>query len=104
LFTGGSRGLGLQIAKGLGEMGARLAICARKAEELLLAEAELSRLGIGVLGIPHDLSQLDRMEALLGPIAERYSAPDLLVNNAGASWGARAEDHSLEALEQGDDV
>jgi NAD(P)-dependent dehydrogenase (short-subunit alcohol dehydrogenase family) len=93
LVTGGSRGLGLQMAKALGEMGCKLALCARKADELMAAQAQLEALGVEVLSRVADLQQFDRIPALVDQLLERYGAIDILVNNAGATWGAPAEEY-----------
>jgi NAD(P)-dependent dehydrogenase (short-subunit alcohol dehydrogenase family) len=97
LVTGGSRGLGLQIAKGLAEMGAKVAISARKAHELEAAAEELSAGGGEVLTVTNDLSQEGQVAALVDAVGVRFGALDILVNNAGASWGAPAEQLPLEA-------
>jgi NAD(P)-dependent dehydrogenase (short-subunit alcohol dehydrogenase family) len=97
LITGGSRGLGLQIAKGLGEMGAKIAISARKVHELDAAKAELKQLGIDALTVVNDLSKQDQVSLLVDEVVNHYGAIDILVNNAGASWGASAEQHPIEA-------
>lgn len=97
LITGGSRGLGLQIAKGLGEMGARIAISARKAGELEEARADLKSHGIEAWTVTNDLSKQDQVPALVDAVVKHYGSIDILVNNAGASWGAKAEEHPLEA-------
>ena len=97
LVTGGSRGLGLQIAEALGEMGARLALTARKADELEEARAHLQSTGVEVLPLACDMSQpaaiapmVERAVAKLGPI-------DILVNNAGTTWGADMVEHPIDA-------
>jgi len=97
LITGGSRGLGLQMAEALGEMGAKVAISARKANELAEAEAHLQKLGIDVLTIPHDLSKLDTIPNLVDQVVAKYGTIDILVNNAGATWAAPAENHPVDA-------
>jgi gluconate 5-dehydrogenase len=97
LVTGGSRGLGLQIARGLGEMGARIAISARKRAELEVAEAALAKLGIDVLSVVNDLSEPDQVPELVDAVAARFGGVHILVNNAGTSWGAPAERHPLSA-------
>jgi gluconate 5-dehydrogenase len=97
LVTGGSRGLGLQIAKGLGEMGAKIAISARKAGELEEAKAELGKLGIDAFTVPNDLSKQGEIPALVDAVVKHHGAINILVNNAGATWGAKAEEHPLEA-------
>src|SRR5215510_3004756 len=100
LVTGGSRGLGLQIAEGLGEMGAKLALTARKAEELEEARDHLARQKIEALTLPCDLSRPEAIDPMLSKLLDRYGKVDILVNNAGASWGAPAEDHPLEAWQK----
>jgi NAD(P)-dependent dehydrogenase (short-subunit alcohol dehydrogenase family) len=97
LITGGSRGLGLQIAKGLGEMGAKIAISARKADELEEAKADLKNHGIDALTVVNDLSKQEQVPALVDAVVNHYGGMHILVNNAGASWGAKAEEHPLEA-------
>ena len=97
LITGGSRGLGLQIAKGLGEMGAKIAISARKPAELEEAKADLKKHGVDALVVTNDLSKQDQIPLLVDAVVQHFGAINILVNNAGASWGAKAEDHPLEA-------
>src|SRR5574341_790110 len=96
LVTGGSRGLGLQMAEALGEMGARVAITARKQAELDEAAARLARQGVEVLTVAGDLSRLETIPAMLDRVLERFGAVDVLVNNAGTTWGAPAEDYPAE--------
>jgi gluconate 5-dehydrogenase len=97
LVTGGSRGLGLQIAEALGEMGARVAITARKAPELEEASAHLRKLGVEVLTIAGDLSRLDGIPGMVDSVMARFGTIDILVNNAGTTWGAPAESYPVEA-------
>ena len=97
LITGGSRGLGLQIAKGLGEMGAKIAISARKPGELEEAKADLKKQGIDALTVTNDLSKQAEIPALVDAVVKHYGGMHILVNNAGATWGAKAEEHPLEA-------
>lgn len=97
LITGGSRGLGLQMAEALGEMGAKVAISARKVAELSEAESHLTKLGIEVLTVPNDLAKSDQIPQLIDRVVETFGTIDILVNNAGATWGSPAEDHSADA-------
>ena len=97
LVTGGSRGLGLQMAEALGEMGAKVAITARKREELDLATAHLAKQGIETAAFPCDLGKLDSVPGLVDAVLARFGTVDVLVNNAGTTWGAPAEDHPAEA-------
>ncbi len=97
LITGGSRGLGLQMAEALGEMGARVAITARKAAELDEAKIHLNSLGIDALTVVNDLQQTNSVQPMVEQVLKSLGQIDVLVNNAGAAWGAPAEDHPLEA-------
>ncbi len=93
LITGGSRGLGLQMAEALGEMGCRVAITARKAGELAEAKAHLRELGIEVQTVVNDLQHFEGIPGLVDEILGVQGDIDILVNNAGATWGAPAEDY-----------
>lgn len=97
LVTGGSRGLGLQIAEALGEMGCKVAISARKAEELQAAREHLVKRGIQALTCVCDLQKFDRIAGLVDDVVKGLGDIDVLVNNAGATWGAAAEDYPDEA-------
>lgn len=97
LITGGSRGLGLQMAQALGEMGCKVAISARKADELAEARQHLEALGITVQTVVSDLQKTDRIPALVDEVVNGLGPIDILVNNAGATWGAPAEDYPDEA-------
>ena len=100
VVTGGSRGLGLQMAEALGEMGARIAITARKKDELEQAVAHLKDLGIAATAYPCDLGKREQIEPLAAAIIAKFGKVDILVNNAGATWGAPAEDHPMEAWDK----
>jgi gluconate 5-dehydrogenase len=100
LVTGGSRGLGLQIAEALGEAGARVVLTARKAAELAAAAEHLSGRGVEVSWIDGDASQADDVARIASEALNRLGHVDILVNNAGAAWGAPAEDHPLDAWDK----
>jgi len=100
LVTGGSRGLGLQIAHALGETGARVMLSSRKAEDLEQAATELRGAGIDAHWIAADCSKEEDTRRLADGTLERMGAIDILVNNAGASWGAPAEDHPVEGWDK----
>jgi NAD(P)-dependent dehydrogenase (short-subunit alcohol dehydrogenase family) len=100
IVTGGSRGLGLQIAEALGEMGARLAISARKKDELDQAVAHLKQQGVEAVAYVCDLGKREQVAPLVDAVLEKFGKVDILVNNAGATWGAPAEDHPLEAWDK----
>jgi NAD(P)-dependent dehydrogenase (short-subunit alcohol dehydrogenase family) len=97
LITGGSRGLGLQMAEALGEVGAKVAITARKPAELEQAAAHLKQLGIEALTIANDLAKLETIPDLVDQVTGKFGGIDILVNNAGATWGAPAEDYPAES-------
>ncbi|MBP6899553.1 MAG: SDR family oxidoreductase [Burkholderiaceae bacterium] len=100
LVTGGSRGLGLQIAESLGEAGAKIMLSSRKAAELEEAVAELGQRGIAARWVAGDASRPEEVERICRETVERLGPVDILVNNAGAAWGAPAEDHPLEAWDK----
>ena len=100
LITGGSRGLGLQIAEALGEMGARLVLSARKMDELQTATGSLKANGVDAHPIAADSSNPADIAQLAVAAHTHLGEIDILVNNAGATWGAPAEDHPLEAWDK----
>ena len=100
LVTGGSRGLGLQIAEALGEAGARVVISARKANELEAAVEALKARGVEASWIAADSSQPAEVQRLADASLEMLGHVDILVNNAGATWGAPAEEHPLDAWDK----
>src|SRR5581483_5982536 len=87
LVTGGSRGIGLMIATGYVDAGARVYISSRKADVCEQVAAELSQRG-ECIALPADLSSEDECRRLASELAARESKLDILVNNAGATWGA----------------
>jgi gluconate 5-dehydrogenase len=100
VVTGGSRGLGLQIAEALGEFGARVVLVARKPAELAAAEESLRQHGADAASFPCDLSQAGAAGGLCDWIAAHYPQVDILINNAGTSWGAPTIDHPLEGWQK----
>ena len=100
LVTGGSRGLGLQMAHALGEAGAKIMLSSRKAADLEQAAAELQASGIDARWIAADCGKEEDIRRLAAETMERMGPIDILVNNAGATWGAPAEDHPIEAWDK----
>ena len=100
LVTGGSRGLGLQMAHALGEAGAKIMLSSRKAGDLEEAAAQLQAAGIDARWIAADCGNPQDIARLAAETVERMGPIDILVNNAGATWGAPAEDHPLDAWDK----
>jgi gluconate 5-dehydrogenase len=96
IVTGGSRGLGLQIAEALGEFGATIILTARKQAELDEAVAHLSGLGVKADSFAGDFGTEIGIAGFLAWLAAAYDRADILVNNAGTSWGAPAEDYPID--------
>jgi NAD(P)-dependent dehydrogenase (short-subunit alcohol dehydrogenase family) len=99
LVTGGSRGIGLMIARGLVQAGARVIVSSRKADDVNAAAQELAELG-DCTAIPGDISTPEGAAALASAAQERFPALDILVNNAGAVWGAPLEEFPASAWDK----
>jgi NAD(P)-dependent dehydrogenase (short-subunit alcohol dehydrogenase family) len=99
LVTGGSRGIGAMIARGFLEYGAKVYVAARKASELEATAAELSKLG-ECIALPADLATEAGCKALADAIAAREGALHVLVNNAGANWGAPLAEYPDAAFDK----
>jgi len=100
LVTGGSRGLGLQMAEALGEAGAKIMLTSRKAADLEEAAAHLAARGVDARWIAADASKPEDVKRVVAETMERLVRIDILINNAGATWGAPAEDYPLEAWDK----
>lgn len=93
LVTGGSRGIGLQMAEALGEMGAAVVLAARKQNELDEARAHLADRSIECLALTADLAQPAAIAPAVEATLARFGRIDILVNNAGCNWAAAAEEY-----------
>ena len=96
IVTGGSRGLGLEIAEGLAEAGARVAITGRRRQWLDPAEAGLRERGAEVLSVEADVADPEGVRRTVQATVERFGGVDILVNNAGLSWGAPSLEFPLD--------
>jgi NAD(P)-dependent dehydrogenase (short-subunit alcohol dehydrogenase family) len=96
MITGGSMGLGRQMAEGLAGMGANLVLCARKKERCESAAEELKALGVATLGLACDVTNPDSIRDVVETAIAKCGRIDILINNAGTSWGAPAEEMRLE--------
>ena len=100
LVTGGSRGLGLQIAEAMGEAGARVLLTSRKGADLEDAAQQLLAKGIDTQWVAADMGDPEQIQRLTEAAMHKLGQIDILVNNAGATWGAPAEDYPLDAWDK----
>ncbi|HLB93588.1 MAG TPA: SDR family oxidoreductase [Terriglobales bacterium] len=96
IVSGGSMGLGRQMAEGLAEMGANLVLCARKKERCEAAAESLRRLGVEVLALGCDVKDKSSIDDVVEKTLARFGRIDILINNAGVSWGAPIEEMTLD--------
>ena len=96
IITGGSVGLGRQMAEGLAEMGANLVLCARKKERCEQAALELQKLGVKTLALGCDVKDPAGVQTVVEAAVDEFGSIDTLINNAGTSWGAPVESMTLE--------
>jgi NAD(P)-dependent dehydrogenase (short-subunit alcohol dehydrogenase family) len=96
IITGGSIGLGRQMAEGLAEMGANLVLCARKKEPCEQAAGELQELGVKTLALSCDVKSPADIQAVVDATVDAFGRINVLINNAGTSWGAPVEEMRLE--------
>lgn len=99
VVTGGSRGIGLMIARGYVEAGARVYISSRKADVCDSVAAELSASG-DCYSVPADLSTEQGVHTLAAALGDREESLDILVNNAGAAWGAPFEEYPMSGFDR----
>jgi gluconate 5-dehydrogenase len=96
IISGGSMGLGRQMAEGLAEMGATLVLCARKKERCEEAAEALRGLGVQALALAADVKDQAAIQQVVKETLAKFGRIDILINNAGTSWGALVEDMTLE--------
>jgi NAD(P)-dependent dehydrogenase (short-subunit alcohol dehydrogenase family) len=102
--TGGSRGLGREMAEGLAEAGAALMLCARREEWLTPTVTAMQRSGITVEGMLCDVSKAADVQAVVDKTIAAFGKVDILVNNAGITWAAEPEAMPLEKWQKVVDV
>ena len=96
IVTGGSIGLGRQMAEGLAEMGAHLVLCARKEERCHQAAEQLQQLGVKAIAVGCDVKNPASIQEMVEATLSQFGRIDVLINNAGISWGAPVEEMRLE--------
>ena len=104
IVTGGSRGIGKEMAEGLAEAGANIMLCSRRAEWLDETVNEFKAKGFNVDGTTCDVAKPEQVQAVVEATIEKFGSVDILINNAGVSWGAMPEDMPLEKWQQVLDV
>jgi NAD(P)-dependent dehydrogenase (short-subunit alcohol dehydrogenase family) len=104
IVTGGGSGLGRQMAEGLAEMGANLALCARKAERCIETATDLAELGVEAIGVGCDVRDPTQVQAVVERARAKVGEVDILVNCAGTVWGATPEEMPLEGWQKVIDV
>lgn len=104
IVTGGSRGIGKEMAEALGEAGANLMLCARRREWLDETVNEFSGRGFKVVGKVCDVSKADEVQAVVDSTIKHFGSVDILINNAGISWGAMPEDMPADQWQKVIDV
>jgi NAD(P)-dependent dehydrogenase (short-subunit alcohol dehydrogenase family) len=100
LITGGSRGLGLVLAREASRQGAHVAVCARDAEELARARADLRERGAHVFAIPCDVTDREQVEQTVGAVERHFGRIDVLINNAGVIEVGPVETMTLADFEE----
>jgi NAD(P)-dependent dehydrogenase (short-subunit alcohol dehydrogenase family) len=96
VVSGGSTGLGRQMAEALAEMGANLVLCARKKDRCVQAAEEMRKLGVQVLALGCDVRNPAEIQNVVDATLAQFGRIDILINNAGTSWGAPVEEMRLE--------
>src|SRR5947209_9976915 len=96
IVTGGSRGIGKEMAEGLAEAGAKLMLCARRADWLDRTVEEFTGRGFDVISALCDVSKPESVQAVIEQTYRKFGRIDILVNNAGVSWGEMPEDMPLD--------
>lgn len=104
LITGGSRGLGLALARKFGQLGCRIVICARHADQLEAARENLLSYGIKALAVPCDVSDQSQVDAMMSHVRDEFGPVDILIANAGEMLVAPLQDTTREDMERAMEV
>ncbi|MBA3765811.1 MAG: SDR family NAD(P)-dependent oxidoreductase, partial [Acidobacteria bacterium] len=104
IVTGGSRGLGREMAEGLAEAGASLMLCARREEWLTPTVKEMREGGFKVEGMLCDVVNQEQVQSVVDKTVDAFGKVDILINNAGISWGERPEKMPLDKWQKVIDI
>src|SRR4030042_921686 len=104
IVAGGATGMGKQIALGLAEAGAEIVVCSRNLERCAEMARSIESLGVKALGLRCDLNHGEEMDHVVEETVKKFGKIDLLVNNAGRTWGATVEDLKVEDWKKGIDL
>lgn len=104
IVTGGGRGIGREMAEGLAEAGANVVLCGRNTETLERTVSEFTSRGHKAVGAPCDVSKREDIDRVVGETVRNFGSLDILINNAGTSWGAMPEDMTLSQWQKVIDV
>lgn len=100
IVTGGGRGIGLQMAEGLAEMGASIVLCSRKVENCLKSAQAFSGMGYKAMALPCDVTSTAGIQEVVDSVLQKFGRVDILVNNSGVSWGATPEEFPLKGWQK----
>jgi len=100
IITGGSKGLGLMMAEGFAEAGAKLVLCSRKLDQCEQAAEKIRELGAECIALACDVADPDDVKKVVAASIKEFKKIDILVNNAGMAWGDELEDTPLERWDQ----
>lgn len=100
IITGGSRGLGLMMAEGFAEAGAKLVICSRNLDQCEESAAKIREIGVECVPMRCDIAEPDEVKAMVQQTIDHFGKIDVLVNNAGISWGGELQDTPLKKWDQ----
>lgn len=100
VVTGGSVGLGAQMAQALAEAGANVVVAARKVERCVELCSQLEALGVRTLAAACDVSKAEDCQRLVQTTVEKFGTVDILINNAGYTWAADAMEYPMEKWQE----
>ncbi len=100
IVTGGGKGIGLKMAEGLAEAGAKIVLCSRKMENCQKAAEGFTRLGVKAVALKCDVKNSKDIQGVIDATLKEFGRIDILINNSGANWGSSPEDYPLEGWQK----